>query len=108
VTPQAFRKLKRGEGVTAVDGTPVPAGTPLSAVTIAHSPQGLAKSPLDRWRETLAEHDDDAELKRDLTTLGEQRGWVTKGGTLVPPGTEPPAPHEELNDAIRRAAGREG
>jgi len=37
VTQAAFRKLRAGEDVTAIDGTPVPRDTPLSAVKISHS-----------------------------------------------------------------------
>jgi hypothetical protein len=39
--------------------------------------------------------------------IGRERGWVTPNGTLVPPGTEPPSGNDEINAAIRRAAGRE-
>ena len=47
------------------------------------------------------------QLGRDgsLIKIGRDRGWVTESGTLVPPGTEPPSPTDDLNAAIRRAAG---
>jgi hypothetical protein len=56
------------------------------------------------WQNTLSDADHD--LARELIDIGRQRGWLTKGGTIVPPGTDPPTPGEEMNAAIRRAAGR--
>ena len=66
---------------------------------VAHEERRAFRS----WQDTLSDADD---LARDLIVIGRERGWVTESGTLVPPGTEPPSPTDELNAAIRRAAGR--
>ena len=59
------------------------------------------------WRETCAKLADDPEATAALYEIGRDQGWVTDSGTLVPPGTEPPSADDEMNAAIRRAAGRE-
>jgi len=58
------------------------------------------------WRELMAKVEDDPEATATLYEIGRDQGWVTEGGTLVPPGTDPPSPTDDLNLAIRRAAGR--
>lgn len=60
----------------------------------------------DNWRGLCAKVNDDPEALGDLYEIGRDKGWLTTGGTLVPPGTDPPPPTDDLNAAIRRAAGR--
>lgn len=75
------------------------------------SGQGLAlraeQHEYATWRDAMASVADDPEASRGLMSIGRERGWVTPNGTLVPPGTEPPSGNDEMNAAIRRAAGRE-
>jgi hypothetical protein len=40
---------------------------------------------------------DDLDLTASLIGIGRDRGWVTESGTLVPPGTEPLSPTDDLN-----------
>lgn len=58
------------------------------------------------WRGVMDKLADEPEATAALYEIGRDQGWVTESGTLVPPGVEPPSPTDDLNAAIRRAAGR--
>jgi hypothetical protein len=53
VDPTNFRRLKAGKTAVALDGTELPEGTPLSAVSITHSPDGWRGSPLGSARDRV-------------------------------------------------------
>lgn len=86
----------------------------MGAHKLSRSARGRKREPgptpeqaaFSSWSDDLSAAGDDPDLARGLAAMGRQRGWVTKHGSIVPPGTKPPTADDEMNRAIRKAAAR--